>query len=107
MLLYCSVVYTKQITVLVAAVMETAGVSQFSVSAQKLQSSLWNGQIQHPGGKFPLEPLDLITMIPEWCTVHHVSSVMYTTAMQQLEGSKALDDWEPVEQVWIRVDTSP
>jgi hypothetical protein len=28
-----------------------------------------------------------------------ISSVMYTTAMQQLEGSRQLGDWNPVRQV--------
>jgi hypothetical protein len=82
------------------SVIVTADLDHYSVPARELHSSLWLEMIQHPDGRIPSTPINVIKFIPQWAAVHHISSVMYTTAMQQLEGSRDLDDWVPVEKVY-------
>lgn len=41
-------------------------------------------------------PLQLLT----FCACSLASSVLYDTAMQQVEGSRPVGDWEPAVQVW-------
>jgi hypothetical protein len=91
--------YVSRVVSVMRAVLDAAGFDQSSLSAQTVRSSLWFGQIQDPDGDSPISPISCLEYIPRWATTHHISSVMYTTAMQQLEGSRALNDWEPVEQV--------